>query len=210
MTKGGTWLLITLWSKGTFNSSWLPFYVWLSWTSFWTGCMGSVNCWPSVSGGESYVNIEYEASRAFELQNIIIQIPLPALRDPPTVNQVDGEWRLVQTWFKNFSPSAFSAGEWFPHFFFLQLLMNFHHFLFVFSDMTLGGQSWSGLLFWLTIPTGSKYLCLLSDLSNINMFLVWGASIFTFVKSWGLKAASHYHPWWRWWSETVWVIVTRL
>jgi hypothetical protein len=59
--------------------------------------MGSVNCWPSVSGGESYVNIEYEASQAFELQNIIIQIPLPALRDPPTVNQVDGEWRLVQT-----------------------------------------------------------------------------------------------------------------
>ncbi|KAH9567505.1 hypothetical protein CY35_03G030500 [Sphagnum magellanicum] len=53
----------------------------------------SINCWPSVSGGESYVNIEYEASRAFELQNIIIQIPLPALRDPPTVNQVDGEWR---------------------------------------------------------------------------------------------------------------------
>jgi hypothetical protein len=109
--------------------------------------MDSVNCWPSVSGGESYVNIEYEASRAFELQNIIIQIPLPALRDPPTVNQVDGEWRLVQTRFKNFSPSAFSAGEWFPNFFFLWLLMNFHHFLFVFSDMTLGGQSWSGLLF---------------------------------------------------------------
>ncbi|CAK9204770.1 unnamed protein product [Sphagnum troendelagicum] len=53
----------------------------------------SINCWPSVSGGESYVNIEYEASKAFELQNVIIQIPLPALRDPPTVNQVDGEWR---------------------------------------------------------------------------------------------------------------------
>ncbi|CAK9210849.1 unnamed protein product [Sphagnum troendelagicum] len=53
----------------------------------------SINCWPSVSGGESYVNIEYEASKAFELQNVIIEIPLPALRDPPTVNQVDGEWR---------------------------------------------------------------------------------------------------------------------
>jgi hypothetical protein len=49
-----------------------------------------------VSGGESYVNIEYEASKAFELQNVIIEIPLPALRDPPTVNQVDGEWRLAQ------------------------------------------------------------------------------------------------------------------
>jgi hypothetical protein len=58
-----------------------------------TGFYGSVNCWPSVSGGESYVNIEYEASKAFELQNVIIEIPLPALRDPPTVNQVDGEWR---------------------------------------------------------------------------------------------------------------------
>jgi hypothetical protein len=65
------------------------------WRTFDWVC-GSVNCWPSVSGGESYVNIEYEASKAFELQNVIIEIPLPALRDPPTVNQVDGEWRLVQ------------------------------------------------------------------------------------------------------------------
>ncbi|KAG0554124.1 hypothetical protein M758_12G066600 [Ceratodon purpureus] len=53
----------------------------------------SINCWPSVSGGESYVNIEYEASKAFELQNVVIHIPLPALHDVPTVNQVDGEWR---------------------------------------------------------------------------------------------------------------------
>jgi hypothetical protein len=58
-------------------------------------CFVLVNCWPSVSGGESYVNIEYEASRAFELQNVVIHIPLPALHDVPTVNQVDGEWRLV-------------------------------------------------------------------------------------------------------------------
>lgn len=55
----------------------------------------TVNCWPSLSGGESYVNIEYEASRAFELQNVVIHIPLPAIRDVPTVNQVDGEWRSV-------------------------------------------------------------------------------------------------------------------
>ncbi|XP_024358092.1 coatomer subunit delta-1 [Physcomitrium patens] len=54
----------------------------------------SINCWPSLSGGESYVNIEYEASRAFELQNVVIHIPLPAIRDVPTVNQVDGEWRF--------------------------------------------------------------------------------------------------------------------
>ncbi|GLJ23098.1 hypothetical protein SUGI_0436060 [Cryptomeria japonica] len=53
----------------------------------------SINCWPSVSGGETYVNIEYEASEAFDLQNVLISIPLPALRDPPTVNQVDGDWR---------------------------------------------------------------------------------------------------------------------
>jgi hypothetical protein len=53
----------------------------------------SINCWPSVSGGESFVNIEYEASKAFDLQNVIINIPLPALRDVPSVTQVDGEWR---------------------------------------------------------------------------------------------------------------------
>lgn len=53
----------------------------------------SINCWPSISGGETFVNIEYEASKMFELQNVVISIPLPALRDPPTVNQVDGDWR---------------------------------------------------------------------------------------------------------------------
>eukprot|EP00252_Welwitschia_mirabilis_P008750 TRINITY_DN2088_c0_g1_i2.p1 TRINITY_DN2088_c0_g1~~TRINITY_DN2088_c0_g1_i2.p1 ORF type:complete len:529 (+),score=130.01 TRINITY_DN2088_c0_g1_i2:321-1907(+) len=53
----------------------------------------NINCWPSVSGGETYVNIEYEASKMFDLQNVIITIPLPALRDPPSVNQIDGEWR---------------------------------------------------------------------------------------------------------------------
>eukprot|EP00246_Nothoceros_aenigmaticus_P014208 TRINITY_DN5285_c0_g1_i2.p1 TRINITY_DN5285_c0_g1~~TRINITY_DN5285_c0_g1_i2.p1 ORF type:complete len:511 (+),score=101.39 TRINITY_DN5285_c0_g1_i2:113-1645(+) len=53
----------------------------------------SINCWPSISGGECYINIEYEASKAFDLQNVVITIPLPALRDPPTMNQVDGDWR---------------------------------------------------------------------------------------------------------------------
>jgi hypothetical protein len=28
----------------------------------------TINCWPSVSGGQSYVNIEYESTSAFELQ----------------------------------------------------------------------------------------------------------------------------------------------
>ncbi|URD74182.1 DEAD-box ATP-dependent RNA helicase [Musa troglodytarum] len=43
----------------------------------------TVNCWPSVSGGETCVNIEYEASDMFDLQNVIVSIPLPALREPP-------------------------------------------------------------------------------------------------------------------------------
>eukprot|EP00850_Spirogloea_muscicola_P012305 SM000079S22423 [mRNA] locus=s79:135792:139382:+ [translate_table: standard] len=54
----------------------------------------SINCWPSVSGGASYVNIEYEASKRFDLQNVLISIPLPALRDAPTINSVDGETRF--------------------------------------------------------------------------------------------------------------------
>lgn len=53
----------------------------------------SVNCWPSVSGNETYVNIEYEASEMFDLNNVVISIPLPALRDAPTVKQIDGEWK---------------------------------------------------------------------------------------------------------------------
>ncbi|XP_051145244.1 coatomer subunit delta [Andrographis paniculata] len=53
----------------------------------------SINCWPSVSGSETYVNLEYEASSMFDLQNVVISIPLPALREAPKVQQVDGEWR---------------------------------------------------------------------------------------------------------------------
>ncbi|XP_058109186.1 coatomer subunit delta-like [Magnolia sinica] len=53
----------------------------------------TINCWPSVSGGETYVSMEYEASAMFDLRNVVITIPLPALRDPPNVRQVDGEWR---------------------------------------------------------------------------------------------------------------------
>lgn len=53
----------------------------------------AVNCWPSVSGNETYVNLEYEASQMFELQNVVISIPLPALREAPRVQQIDGEWR---------------------------------------------------------------------------------------------------------------------
>ncbi|GJN32253.1 hypothetical protein PR202_gb20744 [Eleusine coracana subsp. coracana] len=52
-----------------------------------------VNCWPSVSGNEAYANIEYEASEIFDLHNIVISIPLPALREAPSVRQIDGEWK---------------------------------------------------------------------------------------------------------------------
>ncbi|GFR40171.1 hypothetical protein Agub_g728 [Astrephomene gubernaculifera] len=53
----------------------------------------SINCWPSVSGGESYVNIEYESTSELDLQNVQVVIPVPASGHAPTVNQVDGEWR---------------------------------------------------------------------------------------------------------------------
>ena len=43
------------------------------------------------------MNIEYEALKSLELKNVVISIPLPALRDAPVVNQVDGDWRLVDT-----------------------------------------------------------------------------------------------------------------
>lgn len=48
----------------------------------------TINCWPSVSGGESYVNIEYESTAHFDLQNVVIAIPLPALSHAPRVTQV--------------------------------------------------------------------------------------------------------------------------
>ncbi|KAI8554985.1 hypothetical protein RHMOL_Rhmol05G0138500 [Rhododendron molle] len=52
-----------------------------------------INCWPSVSGNETYVSIEYEASSMFDLHNVVISVPLPALREAPNVKQIDGEWR---------------------------------------------------------------------------------------------------------------------
>ncbi|KAJ4821998.1 hypothetical protein Tsubulata_007551 [Turnera subulata] len=66
----------------------------------------SINCWPSVSGNETYVSIEYEASSMFDLRNVLIVVPLPALREAPSVRQIDGEWRqdsifslLLYAWF---------------------------------------------------------------------------------------------------------------
>ncbi|KAF5742785.1 coatomer subunit delta [Tripterygium wilfordii] len=53
----------------------------------------TINCWPSVSGNETYVSIEYEASSMFDLRNVVVSVPLPALREAPSVRQIDGEWR---------------------------------------------------------------------------------------------------------------------
>nr|KYP69144.1 Coatomer subunit delta [Cajanus cajan] len=53
----------------------------------------TINCWPSSSGNETYVSIEYEASTMFDLRNVLISVPLPALREAPSVRQIDGEWR---------------------------------------------------------------------------------------------------------------------
>ncbi|KAK1352177.1 Coatomer subunit delta [Heracleum sosnowskyi] len=53
----------------------------------------TINCWPSVSGNETYVSIEYEATSTFDLQNVVVSVPLPALREAPNVRQIDGEWR---------------------------------------------------------------------------------------------------------------------
>ncbi|KAK9822895.1 hypothetical protein WJX74_001778 [Apatococcus lobatus] len=53
----------------------------------------SINCWPSASGRDSYVNIEYESTASFDLQDVTIAIPLPALASPPRVKNADGDHR---------------------------------------------------------------------------------------------------------------------
>ncbi|KAJ0082115.1 hypothetical protein Patl1_12276 [Pistacia atlantica] len=53
----------------------------------------SINCRPSVSGNGIYMSIEYEASSMFDLRNVVISVPLPALREAPSVMQIDGERR---------------------------------------------------------------------------------------------------------------------
>ena len=52
----------------------------------------TVNAWPSASGGETFVNLEYESGADYDLRHVTIAIPLPG-GGPPTVNQVDGDWR---------------------------------------------------------------------------------------------------------------------
>lgn len=53
----------------------------------------TVNCWPTPLGNTTNVNIEYEASEMFDLQNVVISIPLPALREAPSVKHIDGEYK---------------------------------------------------------------------------------------------------------------------
>lgn len=50
-----------------------------------------INCWPSASGGESFVNIEYESQAEFDLHNVVIAIPV---HSAPSVNQVSHFGRL--------------------------------------------------------------------------------------------------------------------
>lgn len=35
----------------------------------------TINCWPTPSGSETYINIEYEATTKFDLQNVVISVP---------------------------------------------------------------------------------------------------------------------------------------
>ncbi len=52
-----------------------------------------LNCWPSISGAQSFVSIEYEATQDFDLHNVVVTIPLPPSREPPAVSSCDGDYR---------------------------------------------------------------------------------------------------------------------
>lgn len=40
------------------------------------------------------MNIEYQSQVDFDLHDVVISIPVPAGGAPPTVNQLDGNWRF--------------------------------------------------------------------------------------------------------------------
>mmetsp|Transcript_14112 Transcript_14112/g.35607 ORF Transcript_14112/g.35607 Transcript_14112/m.35607 type:complete len:525 (-) Transcript_14112:236-1810(-) len=72
----------------------------------------TINCWPSVSGGESFVNIEYESQAEFDLHNVLIGIPV---HSAPSVSQVDGDYRFdsrkgLLLWSIDMIDSANSSG----------------------------------------------------------------------------------------------------
>ena len=90
-----------------------------------------LNCWPSVSGAQSFVSIEYEATSEFDLHAVRIAIPVPPGREPPAVTSCDGDYRFdarkgVMTWAidivddanrsgsMEFAVPAADAGAFFP------------------------------------------------------------------------------------------------
>lgn len=52
----------------------------------------TVNCWPTPSSSETFINIEYEASAKYDLHNVVIAIP--GIHSAPTVNSCNGDWRF--------------------------------------------------------------------------------------------------------------------
>ena len=53
-----------------------------------------INCWPTPSGSETFVNIEYEATDAFDLREVQIYIPV-GTSECPTVNSIEeGDYRF--------------------------------------------------------------------------------------------------------------------
>jgi len=53
-----------------------------------------INCWPTPSGSETFVNIEYEATDAFDLREVQIFIPV-GTSECPTVNSIEeGDYRF--------------------------------------------------------------------------------------------------------------------
>mmetsp|Transcript_43367 Transcript_43367/g.70366 ORF Transcript_43367/g.70366 Transcript_43367/m.70366 type:complete len:528 (+) Transcript_43367:87-1670(+) len=53
----------------------------------------TINCWPSSSGGVTFVNIEYELTAKTQLGDVNIVIPVPG-NDSPKVTSVDGVHRF--------------------------------------------------------------------------------------------------------------------
>ncbi|KAL0972894.1 hypothetical protein UPYG_G00196150 [Umbra pygmaea] len=54
----------------------------------------TINCWPSESATGCDVNIEYELQEeSLELNDVVITIPTPSGVGPPTVGDVDGEYK---------------------------------------------------------------------------------------------------------------------
>lgn len=93
-------------------------------------CPILINCWPSESGDESQVNIEYELAAKKQLQDVVITIPI-GTGNQPTVSNCDGEfvynsrtqnveWRIPMIDSSNaqgsleFSCAAMDSSNFFP------------------------------------------------------------------------------------------------